>query len=117
MSLLILTGNKTETEKKLLNLLQRWEHINYRWDGRAESDCIDIINSNASEICMYGITFLMGKAKNNDAVNILLSVAKRIGDKIKHDEKKCMKKEHWFDDECVETMANNICFKEIETRM
>jgi hypothetical protein len=47
----------------------------------------------------------------------LLSVAKRIGDKIKHDEKKCMKKEHWFDDECVETMANNICFTEIETRM
>jgi hypothetical protein len=43
-------------------------------------------------------------------------MAKRIGYEIKHDEK-CMKKKHRFDDECLETIANNICFQEIETRM
>jgi hypothetical protein len=39
-----------------------------------QSVCIDIINSNASEMCMYGIIFLLGKAKNNDAANTYIVV-------------------------------------------
>jgi hypothetical protein len=54
MSLLIVTGNITEREITTESTVEIRTH-NYRRDRRVISDFIDIINSNASEFCMYGI--------------------------------------------------------------
>jgi hypothetical protein len=53
-----------------------------RWRSR-----IRAMQANLYE-CSY---ILIGKAKNNDAVNALVVVVNRIGHKTKHDEKKCRK--------------------------
>jgi hypothetical protein len=70
------------------------------------------MNSNINEKCLYGIKYVYKKARIMK-LKIFPILVKRAGVNMRCTGKKYRKKEHWFDDECMEKNWNERGLKEI----